>query len=280
MNTIFKPLIGTLLILLSTGCFEAIEEQDLTRISQALEGEFEITVPPLEIGEIADINASGAEADERVVLVRGTEIGDGGCPASLGGECLGVSGSIAMIGRSRANADGVAEFHWPVSPGTPLGMQFCMQAFVKRGPGGADSILSNVICENACSGAGCDDCLSDMDGDSICDDVDPCPEDTDNDSDGDGYTDAQEIQAGTDPKDGYSLIYQGYWPYNLNKNMIVDPGFGECPRANGCECSSSSSCPENSECTQLNRGKYCIPKVGSRVPRFVGVDQFGDQFDL
>ena len=100
------------------------------------------------------------------------------------------------------------------------------------------------------------------------------------DSDGDGYTDRQEIQAGTDPKDEYSLIYQGYWPYNSNKEVILDPGFGKCPQANGCECSSSSSCPENSECSQLNRGKYCIPKVGSRVPRFIGVDQFGDQFDL
>ena len=100
------------------------------------------------------------------------------------------------------------------------------------------------------------------------------------DSDGDGYLDIQEIKAGTDPNDAYSIIYQGFWPFNINKDKIEDPGFGECPKANGCECQTSKTCPEDSECAQLNRGKFCIPKVGSRVPRFMGVDQFGDLFDL
>ena len=63
-------------------------------------------------------------------------------------------------------------------------------------------------------------------------------------------------------------------------DSLQNPGFGECPTANGCECESSDTCPENSECTQLNKGKYCVPQEGSTVPQFVGIDQFGNEFDL
>ena len=74
--------------------------------------------------------------------------------------------------------------------------------------------------------------------------------------------------------------YLGSWPYNPDKDMIQNPGFGDCPKANGCECETNDSCPDNSECTQLYRGKWCVPEIGSIVPRFQGVDQFGDVFDL
>ena len=104
--------------------------------------------------------------------------------------------------------------------------------------------------------------------------------DKNTDSDGDGYSDIEELKAGTNPNDGFSVIYQGFWPFNPDKEQIADPGFGICPKANGCECKSSVSCPENSTCTQLNMGKYCVPSKGSRIPRFKGVDQFGDEFDL
>lgn len=75
-------------------------------------------------------------------------------------------------------------------------------------------------------------------------------------------------------------VYTGGWPFNPNKDLIDDPGFGNCPKANGCECNDDYSCPDNSACTQLFRGKYCIPKKGSVVPRFKGFDQFGEEFDL
>ena len=75
-------------------------------------------------------------------------------------------------------------------------------------------------------------------------------------------------------------IYTGGWPFNPNKNLIDNPGFGNCPMANGCECDNDYSCPENSACTQLFRGKYCVPKEGSMIPRFKGFDQFGEEFDL
>ena len=67
---------------------------------------------------------------------------------------------------------------------------------------------------------------------------------------------------------------------NPQKDLIDNPGFGECPKANGCACQTDSSCPPESKCTQLFRGKYCVPNEGSIVPRFKGVDQFGEEFDL
>lgn len=97
-------------------------------------------------------------------------------------------------------------------------------------------------------------------------------------------TSNQEVQKTTTSDKNFSSKpqspYLGSWPYNSDKEMINDPGFGVCPKANGCECDTNDTCPENSECTQLFRGKYCVPKVGSTIPRFKGIDQFGDEFDL
>lgn len=45
------------------------------------------------------------------------------------------------------------------------------------------------------------------------------------DSDLDTYIDGHEVHAGTDPLDADSRVYQGYWPYNPDKDAIVDPGF-------------------------------------------------------
>ena len=66
------------------------------------------------------------------------------------------------------------------------------------------------------------------------------------DSDGDGYTDVEELHAGTDPDDAESVIYQGGWPYNPDKDALEDPGWDS------------------------------TMAVGQLLPELVGVDQYGD----
>ncbi|MBM4390351.1 MAG: hypothetical protein FJ090_04445 [Deltaproteobacteria bacterium] len=70
------------------------------------------------------------------------------------------------------------------------------------------------------------------------------------DSDGDGYSDFDEVQTEHDPVDSSDMIYNGGWPYNPDKDEMADPGWD---------------------------GRA---KEGSVVPRHVGYDQFGDTFDL
>ncbi len=70
------------------------------------------------------------------------------------------------------------------------------------------------------------------------------------DSDGDGYSDADEALAGTDPDDPDDRIYTGGWPFNAHKDDLSDPGFD---------------------------GTIA---VGARVPRLVALDQYGDTVDL
>jgi hypothetical protein len=69
------------------------------------------------------------------------------------------------------------------------------------------------------------------------------------DSDGDGYQDNWEVDAGTDPTDAESGIYEGGWPYNPDKDSMVDPG---------------------------DRHAH----VGKTLPRLQYVDQFGQSVDF
>ena len=47
------------------------------------------------------------------------------------------------------------------------------------------------------------------------------------DSDFDTYLDPWEVAEGTDPTDRESRIYQGFWPYNPDKHLLVEPGDSE-----------------------------------------------------
>lgn len=73
---------------------------------------------------------------------------------------------------------------------------------------------------------------------------------TEADSDGDGYSDGAEVAEETDPADSDSRIYVGYWPYNMDKDAIEDPGYED--RA----------------------------KEGETFARFTGPDQFQDVVDI
>jgi len=97
----------------------------------------------------------------------------------------------------------------------------------------------------------CDDGVdADEDGLSECDEEALGTDDGMADSDEDGYPDGDEVVAGTDPADEDDVIYQGGWPFNADKDSIDDPGFGS-PAAEG-----------------------------TGLPRYVAMDQFGDEVDL
>jgi thiol-disulfide isomerase/thioredoxin len=93
---------------------------------------------------------------------------------------------------------------------------------------------------------------TDSDGDGLTDEdeaslgTDPASADTDED----GYSDGDEVNAGSDPLDDQSGIYSGGWPYNPDKEALGTPDWST------------------------------TAAVGAQVPRFVGVDQFGDMVDL
>ncbi len=124
---------------------------------------------------------------------------------------------------------------------------------------------------SACTPAGGGGGDTDTDGDGLLDDDDPDPDnpDTDGDgltdgqevndlgtdpenpdTDGDGYGDGSEVDAGTDPADEDSVIYEGGWPYNPNSDDIDDPG-------------TSGTVDQD-----------------DILGRIIGIDQFGDEVDL
>ncbi len=101
-----------------------------------------------------------------------------------------------------------------------------------------------------------------------------------NDTDSDGYTDLQEQHAGSDPYDSLSIIYQGGWPYNVEKEQILGQELPfTCPNNIGCECNDDNEC-SNSNCTPMPSGGYCTPKVGDTFAHFYGVDQYGEMVDI
>ncbi len=96
------------------------------------------------------------------------------------------------------------------------------------------------------------DPTTDSDGDGLTD-VEELELGTDSlvtDSDGDGYLDYDEVIEGTDPLDADSRIYVGGWPYFREKDAIEDPAWD----------------------TQIEEG--------ARFPRYVALDQYGDAVEL
>ncbi len=71
------------------------------------------------------------------------------------------------------------------------------------------------------------------------------------DTDGDGYWDSWELDEGTDPLDEDSVIYEGGWPYNPDKDSYDAPSLSDATFA-----------------------------VGEPLARVTMVDQFGDEVDL
>jgi thiol-disulfide isomerase/thioredoxin len=70
------------------------------------------------------------------------------------------------------------------------------------------------------------------------------------DTDGDGYLDGDEVFEGKDPKDPESRIYIGNWPYNRDKDNFVE-GDWDAP-----------------------------PGEGVKLPRWKAIDQHGEMVDI
>ncbi len=73
---------------------------------------------------------------------------------------------------------------------------------------------------------GADPLDADSDGDGLDDGAEVDEFNTDPiepDSDGDGYEDGDEIDAGSDPDDDDSMIYEGGWPYQADKDDFQGP---------------------------------------------------------
>ena len=168
--------------------------------------------PTVGVGELYNLNVSGALEGERVIVIQGSEEapGAGPCPRPLGGYCLDLSKPVAFRGTALADGDGRAsvELEAPPYPGA----EHCYQAVIVRGAGGLDSALSNVGCTTFCAEGdadgdgvcdGEDECFGvggDTDGDGTCDDLDPCPIDPADDSDGDGTCDSDDLCPGGDDR--------------------------------------------------------------------------------
>ncbi len=95
-----------------------------------------------------------------------------------------------------------------------------------------------------------DDTDSDDDGIGDGEEVDLGSDPTAADTDGDTYLDGWEVTEGHDPTDADDRIYEGYWPYNPDKDAMSDPGW---------------------------RG---TASTGDQLPRFAWVDQYGDTVDI
>ena len=87
----------------------------------------------------------GAQPGERASFALTTRgLGAGLCPPALGGLCLDLLPPVTLLGSATADASGVAALQLTVPPGAPL-VAVHLQAAVRRGAGGADSVKSNPV---------------------------------------------------------------------------------------------------------------------------------------
>jgi len=98
--------------------------------------------PGLVTGEVSTYTVTGANAGETVVLMAGSNgLGMGPCPAAIGMMCMGIVGPLRNVGSGIADANGTATIQ--MTPPNVVGFDMATQAVVKRGAGGAQSVLSD-----------------------------------------------------------------------------------------------------------------------------------------
>lgn len=87
-------------------------------------------------GQTVDLAVVGAASGTTVHFVLGTTVGQGPCPAPLGGLCLEVAGTVRKLGDAVADANGVAIMTFTVPAGA-AGATFQVQGIADPGTGWA-----------------------------------------------------------------------------------------------------------------------------------------------
>ncbi len=95
---------------------------------------------PLNRGVEATLAVADAQPGERVDFLYTTHgAGNSLGVRQLGGITLDLNDPIQILGTARADSNGVAQFRFTVPPRAPL-TEVVLQAVIRRGPGGADSV--------------------------------------------------------------------------------------------------------------------------------------------
>jgi hypothetical protein len=100
--------------------------------------------PATSVGGVLQLSVTGANPNETITVVLGIGVGDGPCPAAIGGVCTALTGPLRVVGSARANQFGNAVINVQIPTTTPLDSFGYFQAFVRRGPGNVNTIVSNV----------------------------------------------------------------------------------------------------------------------------------------
>lgn len=109
-----------------------------------VETAFDLNVGPLIRGTTATLTAIGTLTGEAVYFAYSLAgAGSGPCVPALGGLCLDIEAPVTPLGSAVTDPFGIAILAFPVPPNAPL-LRVWFQAAVPRGPGGFDSIKSEV----------------------------------------------------------------------------------------------------------------------------------------
>ena len=105
-----------------------------------------LSEPTVLIGETVEFTVTGdlAHGEEAHLLISYAGLGDGPCPAVVGGLCMDIVQTV-LAGSAEVDEGGVATIAFDVPAEVPADRVVGFQAAVVRGVGGRNSIKSNAV---------------------------------------------------------------------------------------------------------------------------------------